>query len=76
MRGDVFEVHHLAAVLPAGMAIAGIVYNYDRTVHASDEGRMLAEMGDRTFCLGSLDIKKRHLAKGKLDKAYPAYIDA
>jgi radical SAM protein with 4Fe4S-binding SPASM domain len=40
---------------PAGLAIGGIVYNYDGTVYASDEGRMLAEMGDRTFCLGSLD---------------------
>lgn len=40
---------------PAGMAIAGIVYNYDGKVYASDEGRMLAEMGDHTFCLGSLD---------------------
>lgn len=40
---------------PAGIAIGGIVYNYDGNVYASDEGRMLAEMGDRTFCLGSLD---------------------
>jgi His-Xaa-Ser system radical SAM maturase HxsB len=40
---------------PAGIAIKGVVYNYDGTVYASDESRMLAEMGDKTFRLGSLD---------------------
>jgi His-Xaa-Ser system radical SAM maturase HxsB len=40
---------------PAGLGIAGIVYNYDGGIYASDEGRMLAEMGDRTFRLGHLD---------------------
>jgi uncharacterized protein len=39
---------------PAGIAVGGIVYNYDGSVYASDEGRMLAEMGDHTFRLGSL----------------------
>ncbi len=37
---------------PAGIGIGGIVYNYDGAVYASDEGRMLAEMGDETFRLG------------------------
>jgi uncharacterized protein len=40
---------------PAGIGIGALVYNYDGKIYASDEGRMLAEMGDRTFCLGSLD---------------------
>ncbi|MGN6108232.1 MAG: His-Xaa-Ser system radical SAM maturase HxsB [Kofleriaceae bacterium] len=40
---------------PAGIAIGAMVYNYDGSIYASDEGRMLAEMGDRSFCLGSLD---------------------
>lgn len=39
---------------PAGIGIAGIVFNYDGSVYASDEGRMLAEMGDQTFRLGAL----------------------
>lgn len=39
---------------PAGIGIGALVYNYDGKVYASDEGRMLAEMGDRTFCLGDL----------------------
>lgn len=39
---------------PAGMGIGGIVYNYDGAVYASDEGRMLAEMGDQAFRLGTV----------------------
>jgi uncharacterized protein len=39
---------------PAGMAISAIVYNYDGDIYASDEARMLAEMGDKRFRLGSV----------------------
>ncbi|MDA3876659.1 MAG: His-Xaa-Ser system radical SAM maturase HxsB [Halothiobacillus sp.] len=39
---------------PAGAGIAAIVFNYDGAVYASDESRMLAEMGDHTFRLGHL----------------------
>ncbi|HEX7601642.1 MAG TPA: His-Xaa-Ser system radical SAM maturase HxsB [Polyangiaceae bacterium] len=39
---------------PAGIGIAGIVYDHDGAVYASDEGRMLAAMGDRSFRLGHL----------------------
>jgi radical SAM protein with 4Fe4S-binding SPASM domain len=39
---------------PSGIGIGAIVYNYDGSVYASDEGRMLAEMGDQTFRLGDL----------------------
>jgi uncharacterized protein len=39
---------------PSGIGIGAIVYNYDGDVYASDEGRMLAEMGDTTFRLGNL----------------------
>ena len=34
---------------PAGIGIGALVYNYDGGVYASDEGRMLAEMGDTDF---------------------------
>jgi uncharacterized protein len=37
---------------PAGIGLGALVYNYDGRVFASDEGRMLAEMGDDTFVLG------------------------
>jgi uncharacterized protein len=39
---------------PAGIGLGALVYNYDGKVFASDEGRMLAEMGDRTFELGNV----------------------
>jgi His-Xaa-Ser system radical SAM maturase HxsB len=39
---------------PAGIGLGALVYNYDGAVFASDEARMLAEMGDRTFELGSV----------------------
>lgn len=40
---------------PAGIGIAAIVINYDGGVYASDESRMLAEMGDQTFRLGNIE---------------------
>lgn len=40
---------------PAGVGIAGVVYNYDGSIYGSDEGRMLAEMGDTTFRLGHVE---------------------
>ena len=39
---------------PAGIGISVVVYNYDGDVYASDEARMLKEMGDETFKLGNL----------------------
>jgi len=39
---------------PAGIGMGAIVYNYDGDVYASDESRMLAEMGDKTFCIGNV----------------------
>jgi His-Xaa-Ser system radical SAM maturase HxsB len=39
---------------PAGLGLACLAYNYDGDVYASDEGRMLAEMGDKSFRLGNV----------------------
>jgi His-Xaa-Ser system radical SAM maturase HxsB len=46
---------------PAGIGISVLVYNYDGDVYASDEGRMLAEMGDKTFRLGTVRNTHREL---------------
>ena len=40
---------------PAGAGLGALVYNYDGSVFASDEGRMLAETGDNAFRLGHVD---------------------
>jgi len=37
---------------PTGAALGALVYNYNGDVYASDEGRMLAEVGDHAFRLG------------------------
>jgi radical SAM protein with 4Fe4S-binding SPASM domain len=39
---------------PAGIGISAILFNHDGNVYASDESRMLAEMGDPHFCIGNL----------------------
>lgn len=39
---------------PSGAGIGVAVYNYDGEVYASDESRMLAEMGDKQFGLGNV----------------------
>lgn len=39
---------------PTGLGISVLAYNYDGDIYASDEGRMLAEMGDTTFRLGTV----------------------
>ena len=39
---------------PSGAGIGVVAYNYDGDVYASDESRMLAEMGDRSFRLGNV----------------------
>lgn len=48
------QTSYVDLISPAGIAIGAIVYNYDGTVYASDESRMLAEMDDKTFALGNV----------------------
>ena len=50
---------------PAGMVNSVLVYNYDGKVYCSDESRMLAEMNDFTFCLGSVHNKYEDLVYSK-----------
>ncbi|MGD8451990.1 MAG: His-Xaa-Ser system radical SAM maturase HxsB [Phycisphaerae bacterium] len=49
-----FETGFVDLRSPAGIGIGVLVYNYDGGVYLSDEARMLAEMGDRHFRLGSV----------------------
>lgn len=46
---------------PTGAALGTLIYNYDGDVYASDEGRMLAEGGDKSFRLGSVRQSYRDL---------------
>jgi uncharacterized protein len=49
-----FQPGYVDLMTPAGIGIGAVVYNYDGDVYASDEARMLAEMDDKTFCLGNV----------------------
>ncbi|BCH20139.1 His-Xaa-Ser system radical SAM maturase HxsB [Mesorhizobium sp. L-2-11] len=49
-----FEPDYVDLMSPAGIGISAVVYNYDGDVYASDEARMLAEMGDKSFRLGNV----------------------
>ena len=48
------QTSYVDLMSPAGIGIGAVVYNYDGLVYASDESRMLAEMGDKTFVLGNV----------------------
>lgn len=50
---------------PTGAGIGVLVYNYDESVYASDESRMLAEMGDLTFRLGNVHQPYQELMKSE-----------
>lgn len=49
-----FQPGYVDLMSPAGIGIGAVVYNYDGDVYASDEARMLAEMGDTCFRLGNV----------------------
>jgi radical SAM protein with 4Fe4S-binding SPASM domain len=61
---------------PARIGIGAIVYNYDGDVYASDEGRMLAEMGNTAFRLGNVhrdsyaDIMLSDALLGPLEESF------
>lgn len=40
---------------PSGAGLGAVLYNYDGNVYPADEARMLAEMGDKTFCMGNVN---------------------
>lgn len=50
-----FSTGYVDLMSPAGIGIGALVYNYDGSVFASDESRMLAEMGDKSFRLGRVE---------------------
>ncbi len=49
-----FGTGYVDLTSPAGIGIGALVYNYNGDVYASDESRMLAEMGDKHFRLGNV----------------------
>jgi uncharacterized protein len=48
------ETGYVDLMSPAGIGIAAVTFNYDGDVYASDESRMLKEMGDTSFKIGNV----------------------
>lgn len=55
------SVRHTEHRSPCGAAVGQMAFNYDGKVYTCDEGRMLANMGDDNFCLGSVENNYREL---------------
>ncbi|MDC3006264.1 His-Xaa-Ser system radical SAM maturase HxsB [bacterium] len=49
-----FPTKYVDLMSPAGAGISVVVYNYDGKIYASDEARMLKEMGNDQFCIGTV----------------------
>ena len=49
-----FQPGYVDLASPAGIGTGALLYNYDGAIFASDESRMLAEMGDTSFRLGTV----------------------
>lgn len=49
-----YGLNYMELRSPCGAAIGQLAYYYDGQVYTCDEGRMLREMGDDTFCLGNV----------------------
>lgn len=49
-----FPTSYVDLQSPAAAGTGVLAYNFDGRVYVSDEGRMLAEMGDDRFCMGSV----------------------
>ncbi len=54
---------------PCGAALGQLAYNYDGRIYTCDEGRMLAEMGDTSFQVGTADSEYAELFSSPTCKA-------
>lgn len=50
-----YPVNYMELRSPCGAGVGQLAYYYDGNIFTCDEGRMLAEMGDNSFKLGSVD---------------------
>lgn len=50
-----YAVNYMELRSPCGAGIGQIAYYYDGKIYTCDEGRMLAEMGDDSFLLGTVN---------------------
>ena len=67
MYGD--AVNYMELRSPCGAAIGQMAFYHDGNVYTCDEGRMLAEMGDHAFQLGTLNNSYDELIESPICKA-------
>lgn len=74
-----FEPGYVDLMSPSGIGVGAVVYNYDGDVYASDEGRMLAEMGSDKFRLGNVisdSYEEIFLSDALLDPLEESFADS
>ncbi|MEG1930916.1 MAG: His-Xaa-Ser system radical SAM maturase HxsB, partial [Anaerovorax sp.] len=54
---------------PCGAALGQLAYNYDGAIYTCDEGRMMAEMGDHSFRVGTVHSNYKDLVTGSICKS-------
>ena len=64
-----YPINYMELRSPCGASIGQIAYYYDGNIYTCDEGRMLAEMGDDSFKLGTINNTYDELMSCKNCKA-------
>ena len=57
------SVGHTEFRSPCGAAVGQMAINYDGQIYTCDEGRMMANMGDNIFCLGTVNNTYKELVQ-------------
>lgn len=53
---------------PCGATVGQVAFYYDGNIYTCDEGRMIAEMGDRSFLIGTVDNSYDEMMNSKVCK--------
>ena len=67
-----FSLNYMELRSPCGAAVGQLCYYYDGNVYTCDEGRMVSEMGDKAFRLGTVDNTYDEIIESPVCKATQA----
>jgi len=67
-----FSLNYMELRSPCGAAVGQLCYYYDGNVYTCDEGRMVSEMGDNAFRLGTVDNTYDEIIESPVCKATQA----
>lgn len=63
-----FDAGYVDLQTPTGAGLAGLMYHYDGFVYPSDEARMIAETGDASLRLGSVELSLSELLNSPVQR--------